>query len=184
MPDQTLSFSAPKASRSRLGPGVIAAALGLMFVSGTALASDRIELPKSEVPKASHEGVVNTVEGIAIKGYDPVAYFTDGKPVLGVPEITAQFDGASWRFATEAHRRAFVAHPAKYEPDFGGFCAYAVAHGQKADIDPAAFTIVNGKLYLNYTLQARVLWRKDLPTELVDGDKNWPTVKLQTTVVR
>lgn len=184
MPDQKLSLSAPRASRRRPRPRLVAAALGLLLSSGSALASDRIELPKSEVPKTSHEGVVNTVEGVAIKGYDPVAYFTDGKPRLGMPEITAQFDGATWRFATEAHRRAFVAHPAKYEPDFGGFCAYAVAHGQKADIEPAAFTIVNGKLYLNYTLGARVLWRKDLPTELVEGDKNWPTVKLQTAVAR
>jgi len=155
----------------------------LLGISG-AFASDRIKLPPESIPPSVHEGVVNTVEGVAVKGYDVVAYFTDGKAVLGDPDITARYDGADWRFISEAHRKAFIDDPAKYEPDFGGFCAYAVAHGTKADIDPAAYTIVNGRLYLNYSIDIRTMWRKDLPTELANGDKNWPTVKDLTEVLR
>ncbi|HVJ53427.1 MAG TPA: YHS domain-containing (seleno)protein [Aliidongia sp.] len=181
---QNFTFNRALRARTKVNCAllVLASAL-LLFATDAAWASGRVRLPADEVP-STHEGVVNTVEGVAIKGYDPVAYFTGGRPRLGDPKITAEFDGATWRFATEAHRKAFVADPAKYEPDFGGFCAYGVAHGNKVDIDPAAYTIVNDRLYLNVTLDVRRMWLKDLPEELADGDKNWPTVKLKTDIIR
>lgn len=90
---------------------------------------------------------------VAIKGYDPVACFTDGRPVPGVPEFHATRGGATRRFATAVHRDLFVADPERYAPQYGGYCACAVAQGTTADIDPAAWTIVDGKLYLNRSLE-------------------------------
>ena len=89
--------------------------------------------------------------GKAIKGYDPVAYFTEGKPVEGSSDFTAEFDGATWYFASAQNRDAFVADPDKYAPQYGGYCAYAVANGSTAKIDPEAWSVVDGKLYLNYS---------------------------------
>ena len=127
----------------------------------------------------SHTGLVNAPEGIAIKGYDPVAYFTEGRPVLGDPQISAEFDGATWQFTTPEHRSAFLAHPTRYEPEYGGFCAYGAAKGFKTDIDPAAFSIIGGRLYLNANLDVRTIWRNDLLTAIAEADRNWDEVKDQ-----
>jgi len=127
-------------------------------------------------------GSVNDDHGIAIKGYDPVAYFTDGKPVKGSKAHTIVHEGVTYQFASEAHRKAFAAEPQKYTPQFGGFCAYGVATGHKADIDPAAFTIVDGKLYLNYDTKVRATWRQDVPGYIHKADDAWPTVSQQTEV--
>jgi len=127
----------------------------------------------------SHTGLVNAPEGIAIKGYDPVAYFTEGKPVQGDPQIQAEFDGATWQFTTPEHRNAFLAHPTRYEPEYGGFCAYGASKGFKTDIDPAAFSIIGGRLYLNANLDFRTVWRKDLLTSIAEADRNWDEVKDQ-----
>jgi YHS domain-containing protein len=127
---------------------------------------------------------VNVENGIAIKGYDPVAYFTDHKPVKGVPTYKADYEGATYEFASEAHRALFTATPEKYAPQFGGFCAFAAAQGRKADIDPAAFTIVDGKLYLNYNLKVQAAWKQDIPGYTRKAEEAWPTVSQQTDVVR
>ena len=95
------------------------------------------------------------IKGVAVGGYDPVAYFTDGKPIAGKPEITLLHDGAIWRFANEANRDAFKAEPAKHAPQYGGYCAWAVANGYTAKGDPKAWTVAGGKLYLNYNTRAR-----------------------------
>ncbi len=115
--------------------------------------------------------------GLAIRGYDPVAYFTDNKAVKGAENFTAQYKGSQFRFAAEANRAAFTANPERYAPQYGGFCAYAVALGNKAPIDPAAFTIVDNKLYLNYNKPTEVLWRKDIPGYIAKADRNWPEVQ-------
>src|SRR5687768_9420763 len=88
--------------------------------------------------------------GVAIRGYDPVAYFTDTKPVKGLPAHRAEFRGSTFHFASAANRDAFSKDPGRYAPQYNGFCAFGVAGGYKAAIDPAAFTVVDGKLYLNY----------------------------------
>ena len=126
---------------------------------------------------------VNEDHGVAIKGYDPVAYFTDGKPVLGNFTITAQYDGATYRFASEDHKALFVKDPTKYLPQFGGFCAFGTANGHKADIDPAAFSIVDGKLYLNYSTEIQATWKQDIPGNIHKAEEAWPTVAKQTDVI-
>lgn len=112
--------------------------------------------------------------GIAIHGTDPVAYHLEGRPVPGRPEFAHDWDGATWHFASAAHRDRFAADPARYAPAYGGFCAYAVARGYTAPIDPAAWRIVEGRLYLNYDLRTRSLWSRDIPGEIARADRNWP----------
>ena len=115
--------------------------------------------------------------GLAIQGYDPVAYFTSGKALDGKKDITVEYQGATYRFATTADRDAFKANPGKYEPQYGGWCAYAMgANGGKVDVDPETFKIVDGKLYLFYnkffnnTLKS---WNKDETHLKANADNNW-----------
>jgi YHS domain-containing protein len=115
--------------------------------------------------------------GLAIQGYDPVAYFTEKKPVPGKAEFAATHEGAIYRFASAANRDAFVAAPAKYAPQYGGWCAYGVASGYKAKIEPDAWTVVDGKLYLNYSQSVRRTWSSDVPGYIRKGDANWPAVR-------
>ena len=112
--------------------------------------------------------------GVAIDGYDPVAYFTDGKPVEGKKEFSHEWKGATWRFASAEHRDRFAAAPEQYAPQYGGYCAWAVAHGYTADIEPEAWAVVDGKLYLNYHLEVKARWDKDVPGYIAQGDQNWP----------
>lgn len=120
---------------------------------------------------------VFSTDGKAIRGYDPVAYFTDGKPVKGDSTLTTDYDGATWIFATAAHRDAFRADPAKYAPQYGGYCAFGTSKGYKAPTEADAFTIVNDKLYLNYNTKVRTEWNKDQPGYIQKADSNWPDVK-------
>lgn len=115
-----------------------------------------------------------TLFGVAIKGYDPVAYFADAKPVAGKSEFAHEWMGATWRFANAANRDAFKAAPEKYAPQYGGYCAWAVSRGDTAGIDPAAWKIVNGKLYLNYNLEIQKKWETDIPGHIAKADTNWP----------
>jgi YHS domain-containing protein len=112
--------------------------------------------------------------GAAIRGYDPVAYFTEGKPVEGSRKFSHEWKGATWRFASAANRDAFAAAPEKYAPQFGGYCAYGVANGYTVSTVPEAWTIVEGKLYLNYSLGVRADWLKDVPGYIGKANANWP----------
>jgi YHS domain-containing protein len=114
--------------------------------------------------------------GLAVDGYDPVAYFTDGKPVPGKAEFETEWMGAKWRFASAEHRDAFVAEPEKYAPRYGGYCAYAVAKGHTAKADPEAWKIIDGRLYLNYDQDIRERWLADSAGYIVKADANWPGV--------
>ena len=127
---------------------------------------------------------VNLVQGIALRGYDPVAYFTQGKAVRGDPKITAKFDGATYDFVDEKDRAAFEADPAKYAPQYGGFCAAATTHGRKVDADPHKFVVKDGKLYVNYNQEALDFFAKDLPTNITAADRKWPEVKEIEQVIR
>jgi len=115
--------------------------------------------------------------GVAIEGYDPVAYFTDGKPVEGRKENSYDWMGATWQFASVEHRDLFAKDPEKYAPQYGGYCAWAVAHGYTAEIDPEAWTIDDGRLFLNYNKKIQAQWLADMKKYIVDGDKNWPELK-------
>ena len=113
-------------------------------------------------------------DGVAIEGYDPVAYFTDSKPVMGSSEYTYQWHGAVWHFASAQHRDAFAKSPESYAPQYGGYCAYGVSQGHTAPVDPAAWKIINGKLYLNYNREVQQLFLKDPSSEIEKADQNWP----------
>ena len=120
--------------------------------------------------------------GAAMQGHDAVAYFKDAKPVRGRAEYKADFQGSTFLFASQANRDAFVADPARYAPQYGGYCAFGVAGGYKAAIDPAAFTVRDGKLYLNYSPAVQKQWSADIPGFLAKADKNWPAVVGQSKV--
>ncbi len=116
-----------------------------------------------------------TADG-AIRGYDPVAYFTLGKATEGRAEHTAEWQGANYRFASAENLALFQADPARYAPQYGGYCAYAVSQGYTASIDPAAWSIVDGKLYLNYSSGVQQRWQRDVPGHISAADQNWPEV--------
>jgi YHS domain-containing protein len=122
-------------------------------------------------------------EGAAMRGYDAVAYFKEKKPVKGSPEYRTEYKGSTFHFASKANLEAFTADPANYAPQYNGFCAFGVAGGYKAAVDPAAFTVVDEKLYLNYNLDVRKQWSADIPGFVAKADKNWPTVSRQTKVI-
>ena len=119
---------------------------------------------------------VNTEQGWAIKGYDPVAYFTTGKPTPGIAQFTTIYKGATYRFASAENRARFIAAPEKFVPQYGGYCAYAIALNKIADIDPDEWTIVDDKLYLNNGFLAQTLWSLDKSGNITKGDQNWPLV--------
>ena len=113
----------------------------------------------------------------AIRGYDPVAYFNAGKPVMGSKQFSYQWKGANWYFANRENLNAFKAAPDKYAPQYGGYCAYGLSQGHKATTEPDAWTIVNGKLYLNYDKDVQSTWKKDREKYIITADKNWPNLK-------
>jgi YHS domain-containing protein len=118
-----------------------------------------------------------TITGLALRGYDPVAYFTDGKPVIGDYTITAQHDGATYRFASEDHKALFLKDPAKYLPEYGGFCAFGTAKGVKVDGDPTVWKIVDNKLYLNLAPAVATRWDQDIPGNIKTANEKWQVVK-------
>jgi YHS domain-containing protein len=112
----------------------------------------------------------------AIRGYDPVAYFTEARPVKGSEKFVHAWKGATWRFSSAENRERFAAAPEKYAPQYGGYCAYGVAQNYAVSIDPQAWSIVDGKLYLNYSRSVRETWNKDIPGYIHKADANWPAV--------
>jgi YHS domain-containing protein len=114
----------------------------------------------------------------AIGGYDPVAYFKDGKPVKGAKNFTTEWNDADWYFSSQENLNDFTADPLKYAPQYGGYCAYGTADGHKASTQPETWTIVDGKLYLNYNLDVKAIWMKDQASMIHKADSNWTFVKL------
>lgn len=138
-----------------------------VFVVGALAAA---ALPRTKPP-------VNVARGqLALRGYDAVAYWTDGRPLQGVADFEHRWNGAMWRFSTAASRDMFAKDPARYAPEFGGYCAYAVSRGYTADGDPKVWRIVDGRLYLNYSRRAQTLWEEDIPGNIAKGRINWPGV--------
>ena len=112
--------------------------------------------------------------GLGLKGYDPVAYFTENRPVKGDPQFVSTYNGARYQFASAANKATFDANPSKYEPQFGGFCAYAASEGHTAKIEPDAFEVLDGRLLLQYDRDVRELFNKDPQDRLKKADANWP----------
>jgi YHS domain-containing protein len=113
---------------------------------------------------------------VAVGGYDTVSYFTVGRPVKGDARFKTEWQGAEFRFSSAANLAAFRKSPARYAPQYGGYCAWAVAHNYTAAGDPLAWTISGGKLYLNYNAAVQRDWLKDVPGYIAAGNRNWPGV--------
>ncbi len=128
-------------------------------------------------PALADGPVYKTWRGIAIKGYDPVAYHTERRPVKGSEAFEYEWNGATWRFASAEHRDLFAAEPERYAPAYGGYCAYGVAQGYKPKIDPEAWTIVDDRLYLNLSKQIQNKWEQDIPGYIAQADAIWPTIR-------
>ncbi len=127
-------------------------------------------------PLAAETDPVFTRWGAAIRGYDPVAYFTRGEPVKGSRDFETEWNGAAWRFASAEHLELFLADPERYAPQYGGYCAWAVANNYTASTQPEAWSLHEDRLYLNYSLGVRSQWEQDIPGNVAKGDANWPAV--------
>lgn len=159
---------APRRARRPASSLVLLLALALPAFAGVARAAE------AEPPA----DLVNVdADGLALQGRDPVAYFTDGRPVVGDPAITATHRGATYRFASEEHRAAFVRTPERYAPQFGGFCAYGMSRGYAAPVQVDAFVIQDGRLLLQYDQSVRQRFEKEAVRNLARADKYWPRVQ-------
>lgn len=125
-------------------------------------------------PALAEEPPIYEVSNLAIQGYDPVAYFTEGAPVEGKESIQLMWMGATWRFSSAANREAFERNPQKYAPQYGGYCAYAASQGYAAASDPETFTLYEGKLYLNHSRPVRSVWARDRAQNVAKADATWP----------
>jgi YHS domain-containing protein len=153
--------------RRTLLASLIASASLLAVLPGSALAYD-----------ANSTSALNVdAKGVAVQGYDVVAYQTAGSPTQGSAEFSAKHAGATYQFSSAANRDLFNANPAKYVPAFGGFCAMGVALEKKLDGDPTAWRVVDGKLYLNVNKDVQKKWLEDVPGNLKNANATWPRIK-------
>jgi YHS domain-containing protein len=120
---------------------------------------------------------VFTSHSQAIRGYDPVAYFKESKPVKGSDEYSFKWKDANWLFSSKENLDSFSTNPEKYAPQYGGYCAYGLSEGHKAPTDPNAWTIIDGKLYFNYSLKVKEMWIKNPMERIEKADQNWPMLK-------
>lgn len=159
--------------RAALGVAAgIAAALGLALALSVVFSG------------AVQAGEPNQHNGVAVKGYDVVAYFKDGRATKGDASITTQYASTTYAFSSVANRDAFLASPQQYLPQFDGFCAYGVTGGYKADVSPEVFAVVNGKLYLNYSAKVGEMWVKDRDALIEKANAKWPDVEKTTKIIR
>ncbi len=135
-----------------------------LFISASAIAQQ-------------HE--IYVTDNTAINGFDAVAYFTEGKPVKGIGEITVFYKDVNWLFSSKENAELFKSNPEKYAPQYGGYCAFGCSRGYKAKTDPDAWTIVDGKLYLNYNMAVRDTWNKDAKKYINKADENWLNIKFK-----
>ncbi|QNI04826.1 YHS domain protein [Halomonas sp. SH5A2] len=148
--------------------------LGVFLVA--LLGFGAVQLWPAASPVAEAEPVF-AEDGIAIRGYDPVAYFTADKPVAGSSAHAFEWNGVTWHFANAEHRERFAAKPEMYAPAYGGYCAWAVAEkGELWSIDPHAWHIVDGTLYLNYSDAIQQRWEQDIPGFIKKGDERWAQI--------
>lgn len=136
--------------------------LAFVFAAPAAMANDPV--------------YTSTFSDVAASGYDVVAYFKESKPVEGSDDHEAEWNGATWRFASAENKAAFEADPEAYAPQYGGYCAWAVSQGYTASTVPEAWRIVDGKLYLNYSKGVQKRWEQDVPGNIAKANTNWPGV--------
>jgi YHS domain-containing protein len=147
---------------------LLALGAAALWASGPALAAPPINTLSG--------GFFGSSTDTAIRGYDPVAYFTEGKPVQGHDEHVYQWQGAKWKFASADHLAKFRAAPDKYAPQYGGYCAYGVAQGNLVKIEPENFTVLDGKLYLNFDADIQATWLKDPAGYIKQADAMFPAL--------
>jgi len=160
-------------------------AVSALVLAGAVPTAGLIAVAAFATPAMAQKALITPVNikgGVALKGYDPVAYFSDGKPVKGEPSYLSRYKGATYQFASAAHRDTFAADPAKYAPQYGGYCAQAISTNKIADISPNAWKVVDQKLYLNNNIIAQKLWEHDNAEHIVKGDRNWPAYPKAATV--
>ncbi len=141
-----------------------------------ALVLATVAAPFAQAQAKSDPIHTGTFSSLAVGGHDPVAFFTDGRPVKGSKEFTHRWMDADWRFASAENRDRFAADPEKFAPQYGGYCAWAAAQGYTAPGDPDHWKIVDGKLYLNYDAGVQAKWEKDIPGFIQKADANWPAI--------
>ena len=132
-------------------------------------------VPLASNPAWATNAYVYSTGDVAINGYDPVAYFTEAKPVSGNMEFAVKWEGAIWVFASMENAEAFMANPHAFAPKYGGYCAYAMSKGAVATTQPDAWTIHDHKLYLNFNTTVRSIWREDIPVNVTLADGHWPS---------
>ena len=128
-----------------------------------------------QIASASNPEVFSE-DGAAIRGYDPVAYHTEGQPVKGLSEFTTTWNDALWMFSSQENLDLFINDPEKYAPQYGGYCAWAASRGYVAPTVPDAWGIYEGKLYLNFSKRIQRRWNRNKPRNIAKGDKNWPGI--------
>ncbi len=117
------------------------------------------------------------LDGLALKGYDPVAYHTEGRAIEGRKEFAHEYANATWRFASPNNRDRFVADPKKYAPQYGGYCAWGISQGKFLDGDPQVWQIVDGTLYVHYNKAIQKTWERDIPGLIAKADGHWSTME-------
>ena len=181
-------MSTLKGKRFSKGGALVAGALGVA-IALTACATSPTA-PQSSSPAPAETAESSTAnspadsasktyaeDGVAISGADPVAYFTDEAYVPGSADYTYEWEGTTWQFASQENRDLFAANPEQYAPEYGGFCAWAVAAKDAlVPTDPNAWSIVDGKLYLNANQKVQSNWAKDIPGFIAQANINWPSL--------
>jgi YHS domain-containing protein len=147
------------------------------LLTATILLMGGMATPSLARAQAGHGSLNTNDNGVILHGYDAVAYQVEQRAVKGSASYTATHDGAIYQFVSAGNRDAFKASPAKYAPAYGGYCAMGVAVGKKLDGDPAAFTMINGRLFLNVNDKVRGMWAKDVAGNEVKAQKKWPEVR-------
>lgn len=126
---------------------------------------------------ATSTASINLENGVILRGYDAVAYFTTGKPTVGSAKYRATYQGATYHFASAANQKLFLANPSAYAPQYGGFCAMGAALGKKLDVDPTQFKVVDSKLYLNVNADVFKKWSENTTSHIDSANQNWPAIK-------
>lgn len=161
-----MNFNSTRSKRQMLAL-LATAAMAIALVPTSVLAYDENSPAAINVDKA----------GVALRGYDPVSYFSGSAPKKGKASISVQHGGATYYFASTGNRDKFNSSPAKYAPQYGGFCAMGVALGKKLDVDPHAYRVVGDKLYLNVNKDVQKRWLDDVPGNIATAEKSWPDLK-------
>lgn len=143
------------------GLGAFAVAIGVAIFATSAMADETIFQE----------------DGVAIRGYDTVAYFTQDKAVKGTNEFTAEYEDAVWHFANTENRDMFVKNPEKYAPQYDGYCAFGAAQGYVVEVDPTQWTVMNGKLYLNYSHKVQQRWSEEPDYFIREANAKWPEIR-------